>query len=153
MKKVMASLLNLLFRKTSITSNKGSHCPEWRFTVKKVNVNTLNIHITALISSPWCIYTKLLNIPDSSLFSIDYNQNAFVIFKDNLQEIGTPIEQFDEAVKEYVRSYRLAVNFVQTVIIIVEEPVMLNGIIKYVIGDGINKLETHTKEFKITLNE
>ncbi len=153
MKKLIYALLSLLFGITTTAQSKNNDYVEWRFTVKKASVNTFAIHVTALIDSPWRIYTKLLNIPNSSLFSIAYDSNAFVIFKNKLQEIGTPIEQYDEVVKEQVRSYRVAANFVQTVMLIVDESVTLHGKIAYVIGDGIGKLETLKEKFKITLNQ
>jgi len=126
---------------------------QWRFTVKKAGINAYSIHITALIDSPWYIYTQQLNHKDVSLVNIEFEPNAFIIFIDKPQEIGNPIEQFDQVLKHEVRLYKVTVNFVQKIQIVVDDAISLKGTINYVIGDGIDKLETHTKEFKITLND
>ncbi|HEX9826420.1 MAG TPA: hypothetical protein VGA80_07450 [Flavobacteriaceae bacterium] len=126
---------------------------QWRFAAKKIEVNIYNIHLMAFIESPWQLFTKQLNTMDGTLLNIEFEPNAFVIIMDKHQEIGTPIELYDLALKEEIRSYRVAVNFVQTVMVIVHEPITIKGTIHYVIGDGIAKIKTLKKEFKITLNE
>ena len=63
------------------------------------------------------------------------------------------MEKYDLVLKEDMRSYRVAVNFVQSVKVIVHEPITIKGTIHYIIGDGINKLQTHKKKFKIILNQ
>ena len=107
----------------------------------------------AFIQGPWQLYSKQLNTVDGSLLNIEYDSNAFVIIMAGFQEIGTPIEYYDLALKEEMRSYKVAVNFVQNVKVIIHEPITIQGTIHYVIGDGISKLQTHKKEFKLTLNE
>lgn len=152
MKKLILAIISFLFGISTTQSQNSNHI-EWRFTVKKISPNTFNIHMTALISQPWHIYTKLLNIPDSELCSITFNHSAFIILANDIQVAGVPIQGFDLAIKEEARYFKTAVNFIQKVTLIVDEPVTLNGIIEYVIGDGIDKLETHKKEFNITINE
>lgn len=107
----------------------------------------------AFIQGPWQLYTKQLNTVDGTLLNIEYDSNAFVIIMTGLQEMGTPIEQYDLVLKEDMRSYKVAVNFIQNIKVIVHEPITIHGTIRYVIGDGITKVKTLKEEFKITLNQ
>ena len=150
MKKLIFNLSRLLL---AIPKQSQNDPVQWRFVAKKLEVNTYNIHLMAFIESPWQLFTKQLNTMDGTLLNIEFEPNAFVIIMDKHQEIGTPIEQYDLALKEEIRSYRVAVNFVQTVMVIVHEPITIKGTIHYVIGDGIAKIKTYKKDFKIALNE
>lgn len=107
----------------------------------------------AFLESPWQIYTQQLQHIDSSLLNIEFESSIYVIWLGNQEEIGTPIDQYDLLLKEEVRAYKVTVNIVQAVKVIVEEPVIINGIIHYVIGDGVSKLETNKINFSLTLNE
>ena len=140
-------------RISTVVQSQNQDDIEWCFAVKKTSVNTFNIHVTALINPPWHIYEKLLNIQESSLLSITYEYNDNTILSDDLHVVGVPIEQYDNAIKNVVRYYTVAVNFVQKVSLIVDEPLTLKGQVAYVIGDGISKVETRIEKFKITLND
>ena len=152
MKKLISAIKDFLFG-ASTTAGGGSKAPvDWRFATRKINKNTFYIHVTARIQSPWHIYTKLLGIPKGSLLSITYEHNAFIIISDEIKEVGLPIEGYDNALKENVRFYKRGVNFVQKVSLFMDGQVTLNGIMEYVIGDGIDRLQTYKKEFQINLN-
>ncbi|HEX9826581.1 MAG TPA: hypothetical protein VGA80_08270 [Flavobacteriaceae bacterium] len=151
LKKLISTIQYLVFGPSP--KPKGNGPVQWRFAAKKVEENTYSIHLMAFIESPWQLFTKQLNTSDGSLLNIELESNVFVIIMDKHQEIGIPIEQYDLALKEEIRSYRVAVNFVQTVMVIVHEPITIKGTIHYVIGDGIAKIKTYKKDFKIALNE
>ena len=126
---------------------------EWRFAVKKTRTNTFNVHITALIDAPWRIYTELLDIHESSLFNITFSPNDNIFLTGDLHISGVQIEHYDDVIKERVRYYKVAVNFVQKVSLIVDEPQTLKGTIGYVIGDGKSKVEAFEENFRVTINE
>jgi hypothetical protein len=151
MRKLISGLLGVLLGTTSSAQNESP--VKWRFTTKKEGVNKYSIHITAFMESSWQMYTQQLNHKDASLVTIEFEPNAFIIYIDKFQEIGNPSDGYDPLLEHEIRSYRVAVNFVQKVQIVVDEPIALKGTIHYVIGDGIDKLENHKKEFKITLNQ
>jgi thiol:disulfide interchange protein DsbD len=151
MRKLISTLSKLRFWQNQEVINPNP--VEWRFLAKCNGNNTFTIHITAFIESPWHIYTEQVNHPEASLLNIEMEQNAFVIPLGKFNEIGTPIEQYDPILNHDIRLYKIAVNFVQTLKIVGSTPIMLKGIINYVISDGKNKLETHKKEFEIPLNE
>lgn len=151
LKKLISTIQYLVFGPSPKPRGKG--LAQWRFAAQKIGVGTYSLHIMTFMSSPWHLFTKQLNTPDGSLFNIAYVQSAFVIFLDRLEEMGTPVESFDLALNEEIRYYRVAVNFVQTVMVIVHEPITIKGTIHYVIGDGIAKIKTYKKDFKIALNE
>jgi hypothetical protein len=144
----------LLTKPFSFKAKKKKHNPvQWRIAAKRISSNTFNIHVMAFIEAPWQIYTQQLQHIDGSLLNIEFESSIYVIWLGNQEEIGTPIDQYDLVLKEEVRAYKVAVNIVQTAKIIVEEPITINGLIHYVIGDGVSKLETNKINFSLTLNE
>lgn len=151
----MIKHITSLFKKPfSIISKKKKHNPvQWRMAAKRINSNTFNIHVMAFLEAPWQIYTQQLNHKDGLLLNIEFESSIYLLWLGNQEEIGTPIDQYDLMLKEEVRAYKVAVNIVQAVKVIVEEPVIINGIIHYVIGDGVSKLETNKINFSLTLNE
>ncbi len=144
----------LLTKPFGFKTKKKKHNPvKWRMAAKRITPNTFNIHVMAFLEAPWQIYTQQLNHKDGSLLNIEFESSIYVVWLGNQEEIGTPIDQYDQMLKEEVRAYKVAVNIVQAVKVIVEEPVTINGIIHYVIGDGVSKLETNKINFSLTLNE
>jgi len=78
-----------------------------------------------------------------------FELNLDIILTDKLQKIGNPAELYDAVFKDEIRLYKRAVSFVQKVQIIVDDVITLKRTIHYVVGDGINKLEAHTKILKL----
>lgn len=150
MEKVLQKLLGFFSYSRKGIQNKNP--VEWHFTAKKYD-NNYKIHSMALNKSPWQIYTVQLDFPEASLLSIEYEQNDYIMYLGSFQEVGMPIEQYDELLNHNIRVYKVAVNFVQNIKIISDETISLKGIIHYVISDGVSKLETHLKEFSLTLND
>lgn len=148
MKKIFSSLTKAFSRPQS---TKDPNEIQWRFVARYIDDATYSMHIMAFIKSPWYLFTKQLNTPDGSLLCIEYEQNAFVIFVNDMEEMGTPIEHYDLALEEEVRCYKVAVNLIQRVKVIIDDPVQMKGTIHYVIGDGINRIKTCKKEFRLTL--
>lgn len=147
-------IASLLTKPFTFKAKKEKHNPvQWRMAAKRITSNTYKIHVMAFLEAPWQIYTQQLNHKDGSLLNIEFEPSIYVVWLGLPEEIGTPIDQYDLVLKEEVRAYRIAVNVVQMVKVIVEEPVTINGVTHYVIGDGVNKLETNTINFSLTLNE
>mgnify|MGYP005992607159 CR=1 FL=1 len=153
MKKLLCTLLGLLFGATTSVQSQNQTPIEWRFAVKKTSANTYNIHLTALIDQPWKLYTKLLNGPEGHMLAIDFNHNAYIILSKDMQELGVPIEEYSPRLNAWVRYYKIAANFVQKVTLIVDEPVTINGTIDYLVGRSPDQLENHREAFEITINE
>jgi len=149
-KKLKSSILAVLF---GIPEDRLADEPvQWRFKAKKNYKNTYGLHITAFLKSPWYIYTEQLNHNEASLLNIEFQPNPFIAYIGKLQEIGNLIEKYDPIIKHEIRLYKVAVNFMQKVEVVFNEPTTLKGKVHYVISDGKNKLETYVQVFKITLN-
>lgn len=125
---------------------------QWRFVAKKEDEASYSLNFMAIIQPPWSIYIKTLDEIGKSLLNFEYKPNIHIIFKDVLQERGTPVEYYDFILKSDVKMYKRPVNFVQLVKICIDEPISIQGTLHYVVGDGIDELKTYKKYFEFEIN-
>ena len=151
MKKFFSALASILFG--LVTTVKKNDPVQWRFLAKKEGGATYSLNFMAIIQPPWSLYVEKLNSFEGTLFTIDFEPNIYVIFKEGLHERGTPIQYHDFIFNDEVRLYKGSVNFVQLVKIIIDEPVTINGTVYYMVGDGIDMMKTYKKTFVMTLND
>lgn len=90
---------------------------KWSFTSKKISGNTYEIHITAMIQSPWSIYSQ--STPDGgplpTMFS--FGKNPLVKLEGNVKEQGDLKKKFEEVFAVDVLYYKDKVDFVQKITI------------------------------------
>lgn len=123
----------------------------WNFSAKKIADKTYEVHFTATIVSPWHIYSQDMSEGGPIPTSFSFNKNPLVTVSGKPNEVGNPIEMFEEVFDMKVKYYEKKVDFVQVVKLKSNVKTNITGSIEYMICTNEECLPPQTKIFSVAV--
>lgn len=103
----------------------------WNNSVKKVDANTYEIHLKAIIDSPWHLYSQKTPSGGPLPTTIHFNKNPVTALIGIVVEKGTLIKNHEKVFGIEVMYFNREVEFVQTIKVNGKIHTSVGGTIKY----------------------
>jgi Disulphide bond corrector protein DsbC len=126
---------------------------QWKFSTKKLDAKTYEIHMEATVASPWHIYSQ--TTPDGGPLptKIEFTKNPLVVLSGKTVEKGVMKEKFEEVFGVKVKYFPGSVEFVQIVKVKSDKAkTNLLGNIEFLACNDVRCMPPKTIPFSIALN-
>lgn len=123
----------------------------WKYEATKKNADTYEIVITALLESPWHIYSQNTGKGGPVPTNFTFKTNPLITRVGNVVENGKLKKVYDNNFKTNVLFYSNTVAFVQTVKVKGNVKTNISGTVEYMVCDDEQCLPPTRKEFNIKL--
>jgi hypothetical protein len=147
-------LLLVMFVPFHLLNAQENDPVHWNFSTKKINDKTLQLRLTAIIDSPWHIYSQ--NLPVGGIAQptiVRLRKNPLITFEGKTKEEGKLIEHKDEILNETLRYYEGKVEFVQKVKLKTSAITKLTGEVEYMACTEERCLPVAKKSFIVAVGE
>ena len=141
---------NLLLRLLGVKV-KRSNSIKWKYTAKKTSFNTFKVHITALITSPWRLYSQESALVELPTVVVSFYENSFIHLIGEPKEVGVLKEEFNKEYKVKTSYYSTVLDIIQE-IMVYTQPITLKGKILYAPCTEKKCVHFEEQEFQIELN-
>lgn len=124
---------------------------KWKFSSKKINATTFEVHLTATIDAGWHVYSQ--TTPDGGPVptSIEFTKNPLLSIQNSAKEVGKMEQLHEELFGVDVKQYSSKVDFVQTVILKGKAKTALNGSIEFMTCNDRECLPPSKQTFSIPI--
>ncbi len=135
------------------TGMVGAQNPvQWQFSATKVKDKMYEVHITAVITEPWSIYSQATPDGGPVPTTISFSKNPLVVPVGKVKEQGTLKKKFEEVFDVDVLYYKNKVDFVQVVTLRNSVKTNLTGEVEFMACNDQQCLPPKTVTFSIALN-
>lgn len=124
---------------------------EWKFESKKIADKKFEVRLTAMVRSPWHIYST--TTPDGGPLptKISFTKNPLTVFDGSIKEVGKMETHFEEVFEVDTKYYNDKVEFVQIVNIKGNAKTNLSGSVEFMVCNDRECLPPKTVPFTIAL--
>jgi len=124
---------------------------QWKFSAKKVNATTYEIHLTADIEDGWHVYSQFT--PDGGPIptSISFLKNPLVTLNGAIRESGKLEKRFERLFGVEVMQFSDKVDFVQTVTVKENVKTAINGTLQYMTCNDEECIPAKQLKFSVPL--
>ncbi|MFB6455216.1 protein-disulfide reductase DsbD domain-containing protein [Chitinophaga sp. Hz27] len=148
MKKLLTALA--LFALPILASAQIENPVNWKFSSKKINETTYELHMTATIDAGWHLYAQEAGEgPVPTSFKI--TKSPLVVAQGKITEVGKLHKQFDKNFNSELKYYEGMVDFVQKVTVKSKAAVKVKGSVEYMVCDDHQCLPPKEVEFAISV--
>lgn len=125
---------------------------KWKFSVKKIDAATFEVHMTATLEPGWHIYSQ--STPDGGPIptSIEFTNNPLLTLQGTAKEVGKLEQKHEPLFGVDVKQFSGKVDFVQTVKIKGKAKTTLNGFVEFMSCNDEECLPPAKEKFSIALN-
>jgi Disulphide bond corrector protein DsbC len=124
---------------------------QWDFSSKKIDANSFELHLTAIIQSGWHIYSQY-NEGGPGPAKISFKKNPLLVRKFDPKEIGKGERINESLFDSRVYAFSEKVDFVQSLFRKKERPTTISGKIKFIACNGNLCLPPKEESFTINLD-
>ncbi|MCH5596549.1 protein-disulfide reductase DsbD domain-containing protein [Niabella ginsengisoli] len=149
MKKLLLALVCIL---TVALAQAQLNPVSWKFTSKKVSEKVYEIHMTAVISTGWHLYSQ--NQPEDAIAiptKFSFTNNPLVKLDGKISEMGKMEKFHDASVDVSANQYSKTVTFVQKVTLKAAAKTNISGSVTYQTCDDKQCLPPKKVPFKVNL--
>lgn len=145
MKKLFILLCTVSF--VSVCAAQIQNPLTWTFTAKKINVTTFEVHLNAVISGKWHLYSQ--TTPDGGPVptTISFSKNPLVILQGKVKEVGKLQQKHEPLFGVDVKQFGGMVDFVQVVKLKSPVKTTVAGTIEFMVCDDTQCLPPATQKF------
>jgi thiol:disulfide interchange protein DsbD len=122
---------------------------QWKFSSKKMNATTYEIHLTAKMDENWHIYSQSTPDGGPTPTSISFLKNPLLSLQGQVQEVGKMEKHFERLFGVEVRQFSGKVDFVQTVVVKGKVKTALNGTVSFMTCNDEECLPAKALKFSI----
>lgn len=143
--KIFLILCSISF--VSVCSAQIQNPVAWTFTAKKINVTTFEVHLNAVISGKWHLYSQ--TTPDGGPVptTISFSKNPLVILQGKVKEVGKLQQKHEPLFGVDVKQFGGMVDFVQVVKLKSPVKTTVAGTIEFMVCDDTQCLPPATQKF------
>ncbi len=124
---------------------------QWNNSIKKIDANTYEIHLTATVQGPWHLYSQHTPTGGPVPTTVAFTKNPVMIIEGDVKEKGDLIKKHEEVFGIDVMYYNSRVDFVQLVKTRGKVKTNCNGTIRYMVCNDKECLSPKTVPFQINL--
>ncbi|MES2329931.1 MAG: protein-disulfide reductase DsbD domain-containing protein [Bacteroidota bacterium] len=124
---------------------------QWNNTVKKIDGNTYEIHLTASVQGSWHLYSQHTPAGGPVPTTVAFTKNPVVITQGDVKEIGEAVTKREEVFGIDVKYFSRAVDFVQLVKTKGKIKTNMTGSVKYMVCNDKECLPPKTVSFQLEL--
>ncbi|NIG53154.1 protein-disulfide reductase DsbD domain-containing protein [Chitinophaga sp. Cy-1792] len=148
MKKLLTVLA--LFALPILASAQIENPVNWKFSSKKINETTWELHMTATIDAGWHLYAQEAGEgPVPTSFKI--GKSPLAVAQGKITEVGKLQKHFDKNFNSELKYYEGMVDFVQKVTVKGKAAVKVKGSVEYMVCDDHQCLPPKEVEFAISV--
>ncbi|WP_291907859.1 protein-disulfide reductase DsbD domain-containing protein [Chitinophaga sp. CB10] len=148
MKKLLTAMV--LFALPFLASAQIENPVKWKFSSKKIDATTYELHMTAIIDAGWHLYAQEAGEgPVPTTFKIAKNPLVTPVGK--IQEVGKLHKNFDKNFNSELKYYENTVDFVQKVTVKGKAANKVKGTVEFMVCDDHQCLPPKETEFVITV--
>jgi hypothetical protein len=124
---------------------------KWSYRLKKINVTTYEVHITATIDKGWHIYSQ--TTPDGGPVptTIKFSKNPLVTLVGAAKETGKLEQRHEELFGVDVKQFSNSVSFVQTIKVKAAVKTSVAGSVEFMVCNDRECLPPTTNKFSIPI--
>lgn len=124
---------------------------QWNNTVKKIDANTYEIHLTATVQSPWHIYSQHTPEGGPVPTEINFTKNPIITLEGAAEEKGNLVKKREEVFGIDVMYFDGKVDFVQKVTLKAKVKTNIMGTVKYMVCNDRECLAPKTIPFQLEI--
>lgn len=121
------------------------------YSTKKIAANTFELHITAVISDGWHLYSQDSDSKGGIPATISFIKNPLIITEGRVKEVGVLKSNFEELFGVTVKYYENKVDFIQVVKTKGNIKTNIAGSFTYMVCNDRECMPPTTKKFSVTL--
>lgn len=152
MKKILILLFvtgaNFLFAQTDPPAGAGQ-VVQWSHSLKKIDADTYEIHLSANVQSPWHIYSQRTPEGGPVPTEITFAKNPVITLDGATEEKGNLVKKREEVFGIDVMYFDGKVDFVQRVSLKAKVKTNITGTIKYMVCNDRECLAPKTIPFQL----
>ena len=141
----------LFFLFSTILSGQQANPVKWTFSSKKINADSIEIHLTAIITQGWSIYSQN-NDGGPGPTSFSFDKNPSLKLRGDVLSTSKPVRRYEKLFDAYVREFSSKVDFIQLAVRKDESPVVLTGKVKFMACNGKRCLPPKEEKFSIAIH-
>lgn len=122
---------------------------QWNTSIKKINANTYEIHLTATVKSPWHLYSQATPAGGPVPTVISFAKNPVLAFDGNVLEKGDLVKKREEVFGIDVMYFNNTVDFVQVVKTKAKVKTNVTGSVRYMVCNDRECLPPKTVSFEL----
>lgn len=125
---------------------------KWTFTAKKINANSYEVRLMAVIENGWHIYSQ--STPDGGPVPtlVSFTKNPLLTLSGTVKEIGKLEQRHEEIFGVDVKQYSHKVEFVQVVNSKGKVKTSITGSVEFMVCNDTQCLPPSTKKFSLAIN-
>ncbi len=124
---------------------------QWSNTIKKINANTYEIHLTATVQNPWHLYSQHTPAGGPVPTSVSFTKNPLLVPDGGVQEKGDLVKKHEEVFGIDVMYFNTKVDFVQKVTAKAKVKTNVSGRCKYMVCNDRECLPPKTVSFQLSI--
>ncbi len=148
MKKLLLVKMLLLFMVLTVSAQSPV---SWSFSAKKLDEKTYEIHLKAVISGDWHLYSQTTPEGGPVPTSITFSKNPLITTEGSIREVGKLEEHFEPLFGVMVKQYSDKVEFIQKVKLKAVARTAVNGSIDFMVCNDEQCMPPAKQAFSISL--
>lgn len=125
---------------------------KWRFSSKKIDATTYEVHLIATLENDWHIYSQTTPEGGPVATSISFTKNPLADLQGGAKEVGKLEKRFEPLFGVDVKQFSGKVSFVQTVKLKGKVKTTVNGAVEFMTCNDHECLPPTKETFSIALN-
>ena len=144
-------IIGFLFLLAAIAGIAQSNPVQWSFSSRKTADKTYEVVATAIVQSPWHIYSQ--STPDGGPLptKIVYNKNPLITLDGETKESGKIITKFEEVFDLNVKYFDGKVEFIQTIKLKAAAKTNVSGVVEFMVCNDTQCLPPTKVPFTVSL--
>lgn len=147
---ILASLFGFAQLKPGEKATGSAAAVNWAFSSKKIDNNTYEIHLIAIIQGKYHMYAQDAGVDGPVPTTITFTKNPVVTLEGKTKELGKMIQKHEDAWEGKVNYYEKTVEYVQVVKVKTPKTTIL-GNVEFMVCDDKECLPPSTVPFSIKL--
>lgn len=124
---------------------------KWEFKAKKIDGESYEVSLTAMIQGKWHIYSQLTPEGGPVPTQIVFSKNPLIVLNGTIKEVGNLHEKHEEVFGINVKYYDGKVVFKQIITVKKKVKTKLSGTVEYMVCDDKQCLPPKKEAFTISL--